>query len=115
MGFDFGSGGGAARKTKGFMNQPASRDPLADVDYTDNVEQDAAAELDALATGFRERRKLEEERFKQATDSEFWAALCFRSREHKDAFIAAAGAARLGDKYVDGHAFAKLLGIDLPD
>lgn len=114
MGFEFGSKPSAAR-SKGFMNQPAATDPLAGVEYTDNVEADSAAELDALARGFRERRKLEDQRFKQATDSEFWAALCFRSREHKEAFIKAAGAARLGDKYIDGHAFAKLLGIDLPE
>lgn len=114
MPFDFG--GGKARKVAGFM-APAAQvdDPLGGVEYTGNVETDSAAELSALEEGFKQRRKDEDARFKAATDSEFWLAVCFRDREHKDAFLAAVGASRLGDKYLDGHALARLLGIDLPD
>lgn len=113
MGFEFG-GGGKRGKKAGFMRTSAP-DPLADVEYTGDLEKDSASELDALSAAMRERRTIERERYRQATDSEYWVALCFRSRKHKEAFIAGAGAARLGDKYVDGHAFARSLGIDLPD
>jgi hypothetical protein len=107
----FGGAGGGGRKKAGFMQQ-AGDDPLADVPVTGNVETDAAAELDALAKGFRERRDQEEKRFRDATDSEYWFAVCFRSRADKDAFLAAVGAVqRLGDKYIDGYALAKQLGI----
>jgi len=97
------------------MGGAAPDDPLADVPVTGNVETDAAAELDALAQGFRQRRDQEEKRFRNATDSEYWFAVCFRTRADKDAFLAAVGAvARLGDKYIDGYALAKQLGLD-PD
>ena len=99
-------------KKAGFS--PARRDdPLAGVEYTGNIEADSAAELDALAQGFRQRRDAEEKRFKAATDSEYWFAVCFKDRASKDEFLKTIKAVRLGDKYVDGHALARLLGVDL--
>lgn len=97
------------------LNAEPHPDPLADVDYTGDLATDAAAELDALAIGFRERTKREDERFRLATDSEFWFALCFKSREEKDAFLRAARLWHVGDKYLDGRAAAAVLGVDLPD
>jgi len=115
MTFEFGQAAKKAKKSPGFMAAASSApDPLADVEYSDNLEVDAAAELTALLAAFKERRGVEDKRFQQATDSEFWTALCFQSREAKEAFLAATSTARLGDKYIDGHAFAKALGIDLP-
>jgi len=72
------------------------------------------AELDALAKGFRERTKREDERFRLATDSEYWFAVCFKSRADKDAFLAAARLMPVGDKYLDGYAVARTLGIEMP-
>ncbi len=90
-------------------------DPLADVEYTGDLATDSTAELDALARGFRERTAREDERFRLATDSEYWFALCFKSREEKDAFLRAARLVHLGDKYLDGRAAASTLGVDLPE
>jgi hypothetical protein len=64
-------------------NAEPEPDPLRDVDYTGDLATDAATELDALAIGFRERTKREDERFRLATDSEFWFVLCFRSRTRR--------------------------------
>lgn len=83
---------------------PPEPDPLADVDYTGDIETDALAELDALDAAFRDRRRREDRRFKQATDSEFWIALCFPSREDKERFLRKHGLIDLGDKYLDGRA-----------
>ncbi len=113
MSFEFGAGRKAGKKAGFIAKAGQAPDPLAGVEYTGNVEKDAAAELSALEAAFRERRKDEDKRFKQATDSEFWFAACFPSRESKDAFLSAVGAARLGDKYIDGVALAKILGIEL--
>ena len=116
MAFEFGKADKPARakKPKGFLAAASSAvDPLADVEYTDNVEIDSAAELDALAKGFRGRRDAEAKRFEQATDSEYWFAVCFRTRADKDAFLTAIKATRLGDKYIDGHALARLLDVPL--
>ncbi|WNV82226.1 hypothetical protein [Umezawaea sp. Da 62-37] len=97
------------------LNAEPEPDPLADVDYTGDLAADSAAELDALAIGFRERTKREDERFRLATDSEYWFALCFKSREEKDAFLQAARLVHIGDKYLDGRAAAMALGVELPD
>lgn len=96
------------------LNAEPEPDPLASVDYTGNLAEDAATELDALAIGFRERTKREDERFRLATDSEYWFAVCFKTRADKEAFLAAARLMPLGDKYLDGYAVARALGIPMP-
>lgn len=78
-------------------------DPLKDVDYTGNLETDSAKELTALEQGFRDRAKQEQDRFRLATDSEYWVAICFTSREDKEAFLRKHNLDSLGDKYLDGY------------
>lgn len=116
MPFDFGKSKAPSKARTSFISKAtAAPDPLAGVEYTDNLETDSRAELDALAEGFRSRRDQEETRFKDATDSEYWFAVCFRTRDDKDAFLAAINATHLGDKYLDGHQLATILGVDLPN
>jgi hypothetical protein len=88
-------------------------DPLADVEYTGSLETDAATELTALEAGYRDRATAERARFKAATDSEYWVAVCFTSREEKDRFLERAGLDHLGDKYLPGTGVAAALGVDL--
>jgi hypothetical protein len=88
-------------------------DPLAEVEYTGDLAQDAATEMTALEQGYRNRAKAEANRFKRATDSEYWVAVCFTSREEKDRFLERAGVADLGDKYLPGSELAERLGVDL--
>ncbi|GAB3873816.1 hypothetical protein GCM10029964_014710 [Kibdelosporangium lantanae] len=98
-----------------FLSADPEPDPLAEVDYTGDLEADSRAELDELHRGFRERAAKEDERFRLATDSEFWFCVCFKSREDKDAFLAAAGLVVIGDKYLDGYATARTLNVPMPD
>ena len=84
-------------------------DPLADVEYSGDLEQDCERELSAMEQAYRDRARAEDKRFTNATDSEFWFAVCFRDRAEKDAFLAEFGVGRLGDKYVDGALLAKAL------
>lgn len=115
MTFDFGKSKGSSKRRASFIDKSkAAPDPLESVEYTDNLETDSRAELDALAEGFRKRRARENDRFADATDSEYWFAVCFKNRRDKEAFLAAIKAGRLGDKYLDGYALAKLLGVELP-
>lgn len=51
---------------------------------------------------FRERAANETKRFSDATDSEYWVALCFHSREEKERWLRDSGLDALGDKYLDG-------------
>lgn len=97
------------------LNAEPEPDPLADVDYTGDLEADSAAELTALQQGFRDRAQRENDRFRLATDSEYWVAVCFKSREDKEAFLRAAGLAQIGDKYLDGYAVARALGIEMSE
>jgi hypothetical protein len=103
------SGGLSGRRPK-HIPEP---DPLAEVQYTDNLAEDAAAEFTALEQGYRDRATAERARFKRATDSEFWVAVCFTTREEKEAFLERSGLAPLGDKYLDGRSVADALGVDL--
>lgn len=82
---------------------------------TGNPEVDSKADLDEVQASFRERIKTENSRFQNTTDSEYWFAMCFQSREQKDAFLRAMNLFLIGDKYLDGVEVAKQLGIDIPD
>lgn len=84
------------------------------VEFTGDAEVDSKLELDALQTGFRERMKAESKRFELATDSEYWACICFQSREQKEHFLSALKILEFGDKYLDGQLVAEKLGLKLP-
>ena len=84
------------------------------VDQADPIET-AREVLTAAQQAFRSKTAKEKARFLDVTDSEFWVAFCFRTREQKEAFLAALSLLELGDKYVDGLAAARALAIRLPD
>jgi hypothetical protein len=94
--------------------EPETPDPLAEVDYTGDQEQDCKAELTALQAAFRERKANEARRFEIATDTEYWCALVFQTRDQKEAFLQALGLLPYGDKYLDGALVAEKMGIPLP-
>lgn len=103
-----GIGGGYSLK------KPAKvSDPLAGVAYTGNEEADSKAELNAMQLAFKARREREKERYENATDSEFWVAVVFRTRAQKEAFLQSSGLDALGDKYLDGEKVAQHLNITL--
>ena len=87
--------------------------PLEEIDYTGVPEIDTIAETSALLAGMKERNQAEQKRIIDATDSEYWFALCFHTRAEKEAFLKALGWIDLGDKYLDGTAVAERLGVDL--
>lgn len=92
----------------------ATPDPLADVEYTGDLRQDADQEFKALESAYVQRRKAEDKRRVNATDSEYWFAVCFESRAEKEAFLRAVKAKKSmhGDKYLNGRDFARLLGVE---
>lgn len=62
---------------------------------------------------FKARAKAEQDRRGTVTDSEFWVALCFETREQKEEFLRRIGAETEGDKYVDGLVVAQKMGVTL--
>lgn len=84
-------------------------------EQTGDAEVDSAADLDAVQAGFRARAKDDQSRKALATDTEYWACLCFQTRSQKEAFLKALGLIDLGDKYINGVDAAEILGIRIPD
>lgn len=70
--------------------------------------------ITAAQQAFREKNKREQERFLDVTDSEYWCAVCFRTREQKEAFLEAMKLLDQADKYIDGIALARQLQLALP-
>ena len=90
-------------------------DPIeGQVDYTGQIDTDAAAELGAVEKGFRERMREEADRFKGATASDFYTCVVFDDGEQCTAFLKALGLDKGGDLFVDGRVLADKLGIELP-
>ena len=121
MGFNVGSGKGFGAKpgtfgkSGGFGKQSDADNPLESVEYSDDLNADASAEFEAVQQGFADRAKAERKRFQDATDSEFWFAVCFKTRDDKEDFLKALKVHKstMGDKYLDGHKLAKMLGVKL--
>jgi hypothetical protein len=111
--------GGRPKLTKNplarIFEPPAGFDPLGEVEQTGDLETDAQAETSALLSGFQDRARQEAARFELATDSEFWFAVYFQSREQKEAFLQLLDWLSEGDKYLNGLALAEKLGLKLPE
>ncbi|MEV8373000.1 hypothetical protein AB0P21_09700 [Kribbella sp. NPDC056861] len=88
--------------------------PLDGIEYIADLEADAAAELDAVAQGFRDRKDREAERMELATNSDYWLCVCFATQAQRDAFLAAINWRDLGTRYLDGREIARRQGIELP-
>ncbi|HED4399684.1 TPA: hypothetical protein R4323_001110 [Pasteurella multocida] len=82
---------------------------------TGDPEVDSRNDLNAVSEEFRNAIKRENNRFELATDSEYWFAVCFQTREQKEFFLRAMELFEHGDKYLDGQVVAKKLGIKLPE
>ena len=88
-----------------------TKDPLADVTYTGDLEADCFLELSILHDCLMAAHAPESPA--DPTDSEHWFVLAFEDRGAKDAFLRAHGLTKLGDKYMDGVAVARKLGASI--
>ncbi len=106
---------GGLRSLEGLEVSGEVDDPIGEIDY-DNLtnEEVAVQETSAVLAAFKARAKAEQERFALATDSEYWVAVCFQTREQKEAWLEATQLLKHGDKYIDGALVAKVMGIELP-
>ena len=77
------------------------------------LEEEAKEEISETLRAFKDRNAAEQKRRLEATDSEFWCALCFETRAQKEEFLTKLGLMALGDKYLDGRLVAAKLGIIL--
>lgn len=93
--------------------QPAQQEEPEPSRYTGNVEEDAQIELSEVLAGFKDRARIEQQRFTDATDSEYWVCFCFQTREQKEEFLQKLNLLDLGDKYLDGMEAARQMGVEL--
>lgn len=116
MAFNLGDRPTPKRGGKRAPMKGAEPDPLAEVEPTDSLADDCQAEFAALASAYRGRAQAEAKRFTKTTDSEFWVAVCFDSREQKETFLRQVGIKPKlqGDKYITAADLAAVLGVDLP-
>lgn len=70
---------------------------------------DEVAEIESEFKDYRDRMEKERSRRRLATDSEFWFAVCFTSREEKERFLRKYGLMRAGDKYLAGKDVDRIL------
>ena len=90
-------------------------DPIGDIDYENLSNEEATnQEISATLAAFKARAQAEQDRFALVTDSEYWVAACFQTREQKEAFLAGVKLLQHGDKYLDGRLLAQRMGIELP-
>lgn len=106
LSFDAGDGG--------LFPEDAPDDPVGEIDYPGTADGDMKATLDAVGSAFAKRAKAEAQRFKNATDSEYWFAVVFETREQKEAFLRFMKWQKEGDKYLDGIRLAEKVKCPLP-
>lgn len=100
---------------KPLQSVPEAPDPIkGHVDYTGDIESDAAEELGAVEIGFRQRMKEEAERVNSTTGSDFYFVAVFDDGDQVSAFLKAAGLIGGGDLFIDGRKLADAMGIELP-
>ncbi len=83
-------------------------------EITGDVVIDAKANINAVKEGFRNAIKKENKRFEDATDSGYWACICFESRAQVEAFTEALGLPK-DMQYISGYHLAAMMGIELPE
>ncbi len=117
MAFNLANAGKGPRRTQKPKPRKDLPDPLANVDYTDNLEADSKAELVELAKAahFRGITAEEQKRYLGATDSEHWFCVVCRSRGEKEAALKALHVKTgiVGDKYIPVDALLAALGISI--
>jgi hypothetical protein len=98
---------------------PSRARPIVDDDDGPTIEEMVEGlGQDILTEGqefFKERREAEKARFQLNTDTGYWCALVFESREQKEAFLRHFDAVRIagGDKYLNGYKMAQAMGVDV--
>lgn len=87
--------------------------PLADVEMVGDLQEDMDAGMSEALRQIIERKKATQERFRVATDPEFFFCVCFQSRDQKDEFLRLIKWDDLGDKYINGLEIARRMEIPI--
>jgi hypothetical protein len=91
----------------------AAPDPLDEAQYPGDPEGDAQVELSQLQSGFRERMKVEADRFKQATTVDHYFIVVCNSGQQAEALMKGLGVDP-NKIMADGRIIANNMGIAIP-
>lgn len=112
------SGAGLGKLETGGLGQMKENlppgNPFADIEYTDDPEENALLELEAylrVIDGESDRGARYPKKMEGLSITPFYLPVVFRDREEKLAFFAEFGVsvAKVGDKYVDGEKLSREL------
>lgn len=95
------------------MFEDDGENPMGDLDLIDDLHADADAGMSEALRQIIERKRATQERFRTATDPEFFFCVCFQSREQKEQFLELVGWSDLGDKYINGLEVARRLKVPI--
>lgn len=98
----------------GGFDDPAEETALDKIEYTGNAEVDSKRELNAFEQAAKAALQREKDARADMFDTEYFACICFQSRDQKEAFLSALGLLEHGDKYLDGYEVAEKVGVVLP-
>lgn len=87
--------------------------PLQDADLIGDLQADADTVMSTALQEIIARKKATQERFRVATDPEFFFCIAFQSRAQKDEFLRLVGWDDLGDKMINGLEVARRLEIPI--
>ncbi len=81
----------------------------------DRIEESVNGEVNEILSAFKQRAEREDDRFTDATDSEYWVSIVFQNRAQKEEFLRKIGIDLVhdGDKYLNGMKVAEVLGVQL--
>ena len=77
-------------------------DMFAGVEMTGELQEDADTRMSEALRQIIERKKATQERFRVATDPDFYSVICFQSREQRDDFLTKAGWREFGTAFLNG-------------
>ncbi|WP_367429672.1 hypothetical protein [Snodgrassella alvi] len=95
------------------MNKKAAFTPR-NVQTGQRADKESLAQLENLRQEFERVSKMPQQLRQRVTDSEYWCAVCFQTREQLMAFLKVLDIPAKENKYVDGLVLAQKLGITLP-
>lgn len=91
----------------GFQKATVTPDPLADVEYTGDLQVDCLREFEVLHAAFMAAAMPVP--LVEPTDSDIYIVIAFPDRQAKEAWLGDYGLKKLGDKYLDGAAIMRQL------
>lgn len=87
---------------------------FAGAEFNGDLQDDADTAMSEALRAVIERKKASQDRFRTATDPDFYFLVCFQNREQKEWFLEKAGWQPFDGRYLNGLEVARILNIEIP-